>query len=203
MFCHNCGKEALGDSVFCPECGMRISVEPFGGMQESVGQGQAAAAGSASVMKKKGNIYMKITGIASGIMAFISLFPAHLKISGRALEFFEGIGNDLSGKATKFNFFDVAQNSEWGMFFIGLAILSIILLIFFQLVNRPWISLIGCVGMTIAVLFDVVQKSSANSYAYVSVYTYGAGFVLFNLASIAAYVAAIWGKRKKVKTDGI
>lgn len=192
MICKNCGKELADNAEFCSRCGTRM--EEKGALDEkNVGKTEAyhvnlRDAGQSSTVEKANTYIFKRVGIVAGVLAFLSLFMAQIKISDKGLGILLEMGQSMEGKKTKFVLWDIMQNFEIGYFLMIVAVGSVLLIIFCQLLNHPRLSVIGCIGLTVIILILIEEKHKAN--AYYDVYKFAAGYVMMNVASLLAYVAA-------------
>lgn len=191
MFCKNCGKELKDGSVFCSGCGAKIASKELRSDERAEGANTYfvnPGNENLPLAEKRQTSIFKIMGIFAGVLSFFSLLMDQVKVSNEGLDFLMEMGGSITGSQPDTGFFNMIKNYESGMFWMGLAVVSIILIIVCQLVNRPRLSVIGCIGISIVILFIVSAKHEAN--AYYDLFSYAAGYILLNAASIAAYVAA-------------
>lgn len=193
MFCKNCGKELADHAEFCSGCGTRIAEQ---GALDGKDMGKTEAyrvnlrdAGQSSTLEKTNTYILKRVGMFAGVLAFLSLFMAQIKISDKGLNLLLEMGRSIGEEKTKFVFWDILQNFEIGYFLMIVAVGSALLIVLCQLLNHPRLSIIGCIGLSIIILILVEEKHKAN--AYYDAYKFAAGYVMLNVASLLAYVAAI------------
>ncbi len=199
MFCKNCGKELADHTEFCSGCGTRLG-EKRALDEKGIGKTEAnhvnfRNAGQSFMLKKTNSYIFKRVGIFAGILAFLSLFMTQIKISDKGFGFLLEMGQSIEGEKTKFVLWDILQDLEIGYFFLIVAVVSILIIVFCQLLNYPRLSIIGCIGLTIIILMLVGEKQRANEYY--DGYAFASGYVMLNVASILAYVAAICDVRGK------
>lgn len=170
MFCKNCGKEILGNGTYCPVCGTKIERAVSKSGFEDIHNKME----NQEVWRK--SIFVKISGIVSMVVAFMSLFMSWLKAK---------VNYTISDS---YNFFELMDEADKAIVCV-LPIISILIYILFQIKKKSKLSLIGYAGMIITIILYIFTVQSTPNHKY---FSYAGGFIVFVATTVIVGAVEFW-----------
>lgn len=199
MFCTKCGAEIQLPAKFCSKCGTPV--------EETPATGQAYAAPAQSPVRpvpppasgvypvtaptaSKGKVRYganTLVGILGAFAVYIGMFLACATASASVMGY---------SASESVSFFELMWEGEAG--FVSIIVLVCIgLVVFFQLVKCPKVSLIGVLGMLFGMgifMWAVMEtKSRTGGFATIS---YGIGFWIYAIGTVICVIGAFLKKNR-------
>ena len=131
----------------------------------------------------------KYVGIAAALLAFLGLFLPNVVIEDFGLSSYMGVSQP------SYSYFSIMSESEV-TFMIALAVISILLVILFQAMDIPLVSLIGCAGMLFCAYMITVAVDGGGSAV-----NYGIGFWMLLIGGFVCIFAAFFAHRPKKRKE--
>ena len=133
--------------------------------------------------------YRKYVGIMAALIAFLGLFLPNVVIEDFGLSSYMGVSQP------SYSYFSIMSESEV-TFMIALAVISILLVILFQAMDIPLVSLIGCAGMLFCAYMITVAVDGGGSAV-----NYGIGFWMLLIGGFVCIFAAFFAHRPKKRKE--
>ena len=133
--------------------------------------------------------YRKYVGIMAALIAFLGLFLPNVVIEDFGLSSYMGVSQP------SYSYFSIMSESEV-TFMSALAVISILLVILFQAMDIPLVSLIGCAGMLFCAYMITVAVDGGGSAV-----NYGIGFWMLLIGGFVCIFAAFFAHRPKKRKE--